>query len=226
MATTESRTFYEVLEVDGDATQAEIEAAYRERVKETHPDAADIEDTDEFHRVVQAEAVLGDPDERETYDDLGHERYVGTVEGHNATTTEHSPWTTGEGRDRSGSTGDGGGARSRHVDAPGSTVDPDPSEYVDIGSTAGTNPGPSYDPTVAPGGQFGSGWETSMDSRSASYHRAVRLGRVALGLCFAGFVVIFSVATYRRLVEALGPIGGTVAAILLVGCLGYAYREF
>lgn len=70
-------TFYDVLEVGADATQSEIEAAYRERVKETHPDLNDASDASAvFQRVQAAEEVLGDPDERARYDRLGHASYT------------------------------------------------------------------------------------------------------------------------------------------------------
>ncbi|EMA30923.1 J domain-containing protein [Halobiforma nitratireducens] len=70
-------TYYEVLEVDPDATQADIEAAYRERVLETHPDQSDDADAaTEFQRVTEAESVLSDESERARYDRLGHDAYV------------------------------------------------------------------------------------------------------------------------------------------------------
>lgn len=70
-------TFYDVLGVGVDASQSEIEAAYRERVKETHPDLNDASDASEaFQRVQTAEEVLGDPDERARYDRLGHASYT------------------------------------------------------------------------------------------------------------------------------------------------------
>lgn len=70
-------TFYDVLGVDADASQAEVEAAYRERVKETHPDLNDAPDaSDAFQRVQAAEEVLGDPEERARYDRLGHASYT------------------------------------------------------------------------------------------------------------------------------------------------------
>jgi curved DNA-binding protein CbpA len=70
-------TFYDVLGVDAGASQDEIEAAYRERVKETHPDLNDAPDaSDAFQRVQTAEEVLGDPEERARYDRLGHASYT------------------------------------------------------------------------------------------------------------------------------------------------------
>lgn len=75
-------TFYEVLGVDPDATQAEITDAYRQRVLETHPDHNDDPDAVEaFKRVDAAETVLADESERARYDRLGHDEYVRLEEG-------------------------------------------------------------------------------------------------------------------------------------------------
>lgn len=85
-----AQTFYEVLGVDADASQERVEDAYRQRVKETHPDLNDHEGAaEEFKRVRRAEEVLGDPDERARYDRLGHGAYVRHVGG-GATTEEPS----------------------------------------------------------------------------------------------------------------------------------------
>ena len=90
-------TYYDVLGVSPDADQEAIRAAYREKVKETHPDVSDDPDAGErFKRVTRAEEVLGDEDERATYDRLGHDAYVGRVSGRNAAGAERSPWTTDE----------------------------------------------------------------------------------------------------------------------------------
>lgn len=72
-----TETFYEVLGVSPDASTDEIEAAYRERLKETHPDHSDAADAEEAtRRVIEARDVLTDEAERERYDRLGHEAYV------------------------------------------------------------------------------------------------------------------------------------------------------
>lgn len=76
-----SQTFYDVLGVAPDASQAEIRRAYREQVKECHPDVSDDPDAAERFRVVsRAEEVLGDERERERYDRLGHEGYLRVVD--------------------------------------------------------------------------------------------------------------------------------------------------
>ncbi|PCR90131.1 J domain-containing protein [Natrinema ejinorense] len=74
-------TYYDVLEVDPDATQEEIESAYRDRVLETHPDHSDDPDAaEQFQRVTTAKSVLTDGTERARYDRLGHEAYVGLAQ--------------------------------------------------------------------------------------------------------------------------------------------------
>jgi molecular chaperone DnaJ len=71
------QTFYDVLGVSESATVEEIEAAYRERVKETHPDVTDEADAHEtVQTVIEARDVLTDEAERARYDRLGHETYV------------------------------------------------------------------------------------------------------------------------------------------------------
>lgn len=70
-------TYYDVLEIDPNATQDEIRSAYRDRVLEAHPDHNDAPDAaDQFRRVSRAESILTDGTERARYDRLGHESYV------------------------------------------------------------------------------------------------------------------------------------------------------
>lgn len=64
-----SDSYYDCLGVEPDASEAEIEAAYREVVKQIHPDKSDSSDTkDQFMRVQEARAVLMDPIKRAQYD--------------------------------------------------------------------------------------------------------------------------------------------------------------
>lgn len=78
-------TFYERLGVDTDASEADVERAYRERVKQCHPDVSDHPDARErLRRVDRARAVLTDATERARYDRLGHVEYrrrEGSVDG-------------------------------------------------------------------------------------------------------------------------------------------------
>lgn len=61
---------YQVLDVDVDATEAEVHCAYRESVRRCHPDVnpGDREALRRFHRVQAAFEVLADPQRRAAYD--------------------------------------------------------------------------------------------------------------------------------------------------------------
>ena len=72
-----SETFYDVLGVDADASPAAIDAAYREQLKQVHPDVSDDADARErTRRLIAARDVLLDEDERARYDRVGHDTYV------------------------------------------------------------------------------------------------------------------------------------------------------
>ncbi|WP_256391302.1 DnaJ domain-containing protein [Natronoarchaeum rubrum] len=113
-----TETFYDVLGVPETADQDDIQSAYREKVKEYHPDVSDRDDAAErFKAVTRAEEVLGDEAERARYDRLGHDAYVRHLDGANAAGNERSPWTNagGSGGDESmdeesGSTASGSGS--------------------------------------------------------------------------------------------------------------------
>jgi molecular chaperone DnaJ len=78
-----AETYYDRLGVSEDASTAEIESAYRERLKETHPDVSDDEDAgDRTKRLIEARDVLVDDAERARYDRLGHDQYVTAADGH------------------------------------------------------------------------------------------------------------------------------------------------
>jgi len=69
--------FYDVLGVGRDASEEDIQRAYREKVREYHPDVSDDPDAEEkFKKAKTAKEVLTDEEKREAYDQLGHERFV------------------------------------------------------------------------------------------------------------------------------------------------------
>jgi DnaJ-class molecular chaperone len=72
MATT-FRDYYATLGVPRTATEKEIKAAFRKLARKYHPDVnRDSKDAEaRFKEVTEAYEVLGDPDKRTTYDELG-----------------------------------------------------------------------------------------------------------------------------------------------------------
>lgn len=73
-----TETFYDVLGVSTDASADEIETAYRERIKESHPDLSDDDDAGaRTRRILEARRVLTDEATRRRYDRVGHAAFVG-----------------------------------------------------------------------------------------------------------------------------------------------------
>jgi hypothetical protein len=69
--------FYDLLGVEEDASGEELKRAYRDMVREYHPDVNDDERAHAQFKVVRtAYDVLSDPERRTEYDRLGHEAYV------------------------------------------------------------------------------------------------------------------------------------------------------
>jgi len=67
----QDRDHYEVLGVPPGASQAEIKRAYLQEAKKCHPDLNPSPDaTKRFQQLAQAYQVLGDPDQRQTYDSV------------------------------------------------------------------------------------------------------------------------------------------------------------
>ncbi len=69
----EYRDYYATLEVPRDAVQADIKKAYRKLARKYHPDVAKSDPGAEkrFKEINEAHAVLGDPEKRKLYDQLG-----------------------------------------------------------------------------------------------------------------------------------------------------------
>lgn len=65
--------YYELLEVDRDATPDQIKKSYRRLARQLHPDAnpGDAEAEARFKQVAEAYEVLSDPDKRANYDRFG-----------------------------------------------------------------------------------------------------------------------------------------------------------
>lgn len=127
------KSYYDLLGVSEDASTSDIERAYREKLKETHPDVSDEDDASERTKgLIEAKETLTDPDERDRYDRLGHENYV-SVESATATDAT-SDSTTDSGP--SSTTGTGGSSTAGNVG-----TDQDGSDWTasSAGSTSGTS---------------------------------------------------------------------------------------
>src|SRR6056297_2252899 len=71
-----SEDFYDVLGVGRDASEDEINKAFRKRAAKYHPDVSDEPDAEEkFKQAKKAKEVLTDEEKRQAYDQLGHERF-------------------------------------------------------------------------------------------------------------------------------------------------------
>ena len=72
-----SEDFYDILGVSRDASEEEIEKAYRKAVRKYHPDVSDEPDAEEkFKQAKKAKEVLTDEEKRRQYDQLGHNRFT------------------------------------------------------------------------------------------------------------------------------------------------------
>ncbi|MGI5875881.1 MAG: molecular chaperone DnaJ [Dethiobacteria bacterium] len=69
------RDYYEVLELNKNASQEEVKKAYRRLARKYHPDVnpGDQEAETKFKEVKEAYDVLSDPQKRERYDRFGHQ---------------------------------------------------------------------------------------------------------------------------------------------------------
>lgn len=107
--------YYDILEVSEDASQSEIKAAYREKVKETHPDQSDHPNAAQlFMNVQEAYDILGDPQMRARYDDgaLGE-----SEAGHSGSTASREQSSQSQSTARDDSRGVGWRAHTRDTTA-------------------------------------------------------------------------------------------------------------
>ena len=70
-----SKSYYEVLGVDKNASEAEIKSAFRKLAKKYHPDNKETGDEAKFKEIGEAYAVLSDPSKKQQYDQFGHEAF-------------------------------------------------------------------------------------------------------------------------------------------------------
>jgi molecular chaperone DnaJ len=71
-----SEDFYEALGVSRDASEEEIQQAYRQKATEYHPDVSDDPNAEEkFKKIKKAKEVLTDEEKRQAYDRMGHDQF-------------------------------------------------------------------------------------------------------------------------------------------------------
>lgn len=77
-----AKSYYDVLGVDKNATQAEIKSAFRKLAKQYHPDVNKTPEAEaKFKEIGEAYATLGDEQKRKQYDQFGHEAYTQGAQG-------------------------------------------------------------------------------------------------------------------------------------------------
>ncbi|PSP31208.1 hypothetical protein BRC64_10955 [Halobacteriales archaeon QH_10_67_22] len=187
-----TETFYDLLGVPEDASVSEIEDAYRENIKQVHPDVSDdVNAAEHTKRLNEAKRVLTDETKRERYDRLGHDGYTnetygtddrdttpgkdsGDREGHTRQSNDATGGTRGRSsgrRRRGGGSRESSNGRDDRTDSGRSTNDGPSGESS--GSDAwwtgdGTSGGESTDGSGRSRSSTGPSWQSSRTGTTAS----------------------------------------------------------
>jgi len=164
-------TFYTALGVDADADTDAVKRAYRDRIKETHPDVSDDPSAaEEFKRLTTARDVLVDTTERKRYDRLGHNDYVHEHVSDSTWTgtpgvakTAHRATDRGESVDKTASdqrTTD----RTEHTQTWYTNIHGHTDDNRSTTSSESTDPGRSRSHSRANGGYGNAGWQTASET--------------------------------------------------------------
>ena len=93
----EYRDYYDILGVDRNASGKDIKRAYRKLAREFHPDVnpGDKAAEEKFKEINEAHEVLGDPEKRSKYDQLGANWRQWQRTGHDPGNFDWSQWFAG-----------------------------------------------------------------------------------------------------------------------------------
>ncbi len=93
----EYKDYYKILGVSKNASEKEIKSAYRKLARKYHPDVntEDPEAETRFKEINEAYEVLGDPDKRTKYDQLGTNWHRWQQQGGRSQDFDWSQWATG-----------------------------------------------------------------------------------------------------------------------------------
>ncbi|SDE72283.1 DnaJ domain-containing protein [Halorientalis regularis] len=244
-------TFYDVLDVPPDASREEIQAAYREMVKETHPDVSDHPDAEtQFKRITRAKEVLTDPDERARYDRLGHRQYVAgagwaadDTDADESHETDGSDDTTGQGeaerttdrtasnsargttgRDRSSRSSDTGASGSAETAGAGGSAGRDGSTETAEATAGSADGGPDWREAGSQRGGASAttaGYATRTDYKEQSFDR-VRVPLTPQSLIQVGTMFAFyPVFLFASLFPAFPAPVNVVVGLCTLFVIGY-----
>jgi len=71
-----AKSYYDVLGLNKNATEAEIKSAFRKKAKEFHPDNKETGDEVKFKEIGEAYSTLSDSSKKQQYDQFGHDAYT------------------------------------------------------------------------------------------------------------------------------------------------------
>ena len=93
----EYKDYYKILGVDRNSSQKEIKQTYRSLARKHHPDVnpADPSAQERFKEINEAYEVLGDPEKRKKYDQLGASWHQWQRTGGQPQDFEWNPWSAG-----------------------------------------------------------------------------------------------------------------------------------
>ena len=91
------KDYYKILGVDRDANEKDIKRAYRRLARQFHPDVnpGDKRAEEKFKEINEAYEVVGDPDKRAKYDQLGASWQQWQRTGHDPSQFDWSQWFSG-----------------------------------------------------------------------------------------------------------------------------------